>query len=168
MPLKGDFDRLQSVYKGLAIGGARAAQEAAKYCADEALKLTRGQLRRAEAPDNSPWAPLVLREREAIALQQRAERAIARGRDPRARLRKPLDGLDAKADAQGVLAELKVNVNSKGADISNRGVRRQVQRQIVPLAGRPMPERWRKRLVSRVNFLVWRLIKRERAAGTLP
>lgn len=167
MPIKGDFDKLQALQRGLAIAGQRGAEECARYAAAEALKLTRGQVRRAEAPDGKPWAPLVLSDREAQGIQRRAERAEARGKSLGG-ARTPLRGVasDARATTSGNTAELELP--HRGAFWANRGTRKMVQRQITPLAGEPMPERWRKRILTRTVFVLWRLIKQGSAPAEFP
>ena len=158
MPIRGDFDKLQALQRGLAIAGERGARACAEKAADEALKLARGQVRRAEDPDGNAWAPLVQRvtNREAI----RQQRQVDRGITPRAG-RKPLAtvGSDATAAVDGSTAH--VELPHKGARFANTGTRREAQRQIVPIAGLPMPDRWRRRILSRTTFIIWRLIKQQ-------
>lgn len=168
MPMKGDFDKLQALQRGLQLAGQRGAQECARYAAAEALKLARGQVRRAESPDGKPWAPLVLSNQAAQNIQRRAERAEAKGRALGGGLRKPLAGVadDAKATVQGGTAELELP--HEGAFWANRGTRKMIRRQITPLAGEPMPERWRRRILARCTFIVWRLIKRGNAPAEFP
>ena len=167
MPIKGDFDKLQALQRGLQLAGQRGAEECARYAAAEALKLTRGQVRRAESPDGKPWAPLRLSDREAQGIQRRAERAEAKGK-VLSGARAPLRGVasDARATTSGRTAELELP--HKGAWFANRGTRKMVQRQITPLAGEPMPERWRRRILTRTVFVLWRLIKQGNAPQPFP
>lgn len=178
MPIKGDFDKLAALRANLALAGQRGADLAAKHTADTALQLARGQVRRAEAPDGTPWEPLRLSDKEAQAIQRRADRAEARGRSFGGG-RKPLRGVadDAVAGVGqelGVAARAMLKIPGEGSRPANTGTRRprpvfghpphpanvEPQRQIVPFPGQALPDRWRKQILSRVHFVVWRLLRK--------
>lgn len=147
MSVTGDFNKARLLEQGLARAGAKGAAVFANYAAAEMAKLTRGQGRRAESPDGAPWAPLVRAPRPA---------GRKKARLPRKPLRGIVEGATAIYEDGGTA---RVSLPKPGAKFSQRGTRRQVQRQIVPLTGEPLPERWRRRILTRTTFVVWKLIK---------